>query len=171
MKASAAGISTKLVRLVGLGTGRRARIKHRLASAPPSSLAKAVLDPGEDLQAGATYEVALKGGAGGAKDVAGNPLGSDKTWSLTMAVPPPGATPPETTIDSGPSEPTNNASASFAFSSSEPNSTFECSLDHATYSDCTSPQSYAGLADDPHTFEVRVKDEAANADLTPARRN
>jgi hypothetical protein len=46
---------------------------------------KATLDPDVDLEAGATYTAALKGGSGGAKDAAGNALASDKSWSFTTA--------------------------------------------------------------------------------------
>src|SRR5215212_2099962 len=46
---------------------------------------KAVLDPSTDLQAGSTYTATVKGGTGGVKDLAGNPLASDKVWSFTTA--------------------------------------------------------------------------------------
>src|SRR5262249_2455289 len=48
---------------------------------------------------------------------------------------------PETTITSGPSGTLNSASATFAFTASEP-STFECSLDGSAFAVCTSPASY-----------------------------
>jgi hypothetical protein len=50
---------------------------------------KATLNPSANLEAGATYTATLKGGANGVKDLAGNPLASDKTWSFTTAVSPP----------------------------------------------------------------------------------
>src|SRR5262249_30518183 len=46
--------------------------------------------------------------------------------------------------------------------------TFECSLDNATPTACTSPQSYTGLGDGPHTFTVQATDQAGNSDPTPA---
>jgi hypothetical protein len=79
-------------------------------------------------------------------------------------------TPPETSIDSGPSGPTAATSASFTFGSSEPGSRFECSLDNAAFSSCTSPASYTGLADGPHSFRARAIDGAGNVDPTPAIR-
>jgi len=79
-------------------------------------------------------------------------------------------TPPETTIDSGPSGTVTSSTATFTFSASEPGSTFECRLDAAAYSACTSPQSYTNLAIGQHSFEVRAKDGAGNTDLTPANR-
>ena len=46
---------------------------------------------------------------------------------------------PQTTMDSGPSSAsaTYNGDRSFSFSSSEPNSTFECKLDSETWVPCT----------------------------------
>jgi hypothetical protein len=39
----------------------------------------ATLDPNEPLLAGPTYTATVRGGAGGVKDLAGNPLASDVT--------------------------------------------------------------------------------------------
>jgi hemolysin type calcium-binding protein len=80
-------------------------------------------------------------------------------------------TPPETTIDSGPSGPTNDPSPSFFFSSSEPGSSFECRLDltqGADWQACDSPTSYSSLVDGLHTFEVRATDADQNTDQSPA---
>ena len=79
-------------------------------------------------------------------------------------------TPPETTITSGPSGATNNASPSFGFSSSEAGSTFQCSLDSGAFAACSSPKFYASLPDGPHSFEVRATDAAGYTDPTPATR-
>ena len=71
-------------------------------------------------------------------------------------------------------QPTDGGSASFAFSSSEPGSTFECRLDGpgaatGSFADCTpSPKAYTGLAAGAYTFSVRATDAAANTDQTPA---
>ncbi len=77
-------------------------------------------------------------------------------------------TPPETTIDSGPTGTVANTSASFSFSSTEANSTFQCSLDGAPFTSCTSPQSYTNLSEGQHTFKVAAVDAAGNLDATPA---
>ena len=55
---------------------------------------KATLTPSSDLEAGVSYTATVKGGASGVKDVAGNALASDKTWSFTTAnvTPPPAGT-------------------------------------------------------------------------------
>src|SRR5207245_1602940 len=60
-----------------------------------------------------------------------------------------------------------SATASFAFSASRAGATFECSLDGSAYATCTTPASYASLADGPHTFAVRALD-ADGVDATPA---
>jgi hypothetical protein len=41
------------------------------------------LDPSVSLSRRTKYEVRIKGGASGAKDLAGNPLAADKVWSFT----------------------------------------------------------------------------------------
>src|SRR5215212_3347982 len=52
---------------------------------------KATLNPTADLDPGSTYTATVKGGSGGVKDLAGNPLAQDKTWSFTTAPLPQGS--------------------------------------------------------------------------------
>ena len=75
---------------------------------------------------------------------------------------------PQTTIDSNPADPTSSTSASFDFSASEGSSSFECRIDAGSWGACTSPKSYASLADGSHTFDVRATDVAGNTDGSPA---
>ncbi|MGH2921545.1 MAG: Ig-like domain-containing protein, partial [Gaiellaceae bacterium] len=98
-----------------------------------------------------------------ATDAAGNTDASaaGHSWTIDTSA-------PETTIASGPPNPTNQTSASFSFSSSEGGSSFECSLDGAPFASCTSAQGYSGLAEGAHTFEVRATDAAGNTDGTAA---
>jgi hypothetical protein len=113
-----------------------------------------------NLSAGShTFEVRAVDEAGNA-----DPTPASHTWTVELAL---DTTPPQTTIGSGPSVTTTATSASFAFSS-EPGATFECSLDGAAYTLCTSPAEYTGLAVGPHEFQVRAKDAAGNVDPTPA---
>jgi hypothetical protein len=162
-------ISTNTFTLVeqGATTPVRAQVSYDAATR------KATLDPNADLDPSATYLATLEGGATGVKDLAGNPLGADKAWSFSTGVaplPPPDSNPPETSIDSGPSGTLSTSWASFAFTSSEPNSTFECSLDGEAFALCSSPKSYANLSDGSHTFRVRATDATGNTDATPAFR-
>jgi N-acetylneuraminic acid mutarotase len=79
-------------------------------------------------------------------------------------------TPPETTIEGGPSGVLSSKDASFTFISSEASSTFECRLDDAAFAPCGSPKGYGGLGDGSHTFEVRATDAFGNTDPTAASR-
>jgi hypothetical protein len=106
-----------------------------------------------------------------ATDVAGNTDALPATRAFTVvAAPPDDTTAPDTSLTSGPSGTTSSTTASFAFSSSEPSSTFECKLDADAYAACTSPKDYSGLAVGSHTFSVRATDAAGNTDATPATR-
>src|SRR5262249_52724230 len=84
--------------------------------------------------------------------------------------PPPYPTPPHSPSNSGPSGATNDASPSFGFTANEAGSTFECRLDGGAWQSCTSPQSYSGLADGSHTFQVRATDPLGNLEVTLATR-
>ena len=77
-------------------------------------------------------------------------------------------TAPDTSITGGPSSSTTATDASFAFSSSESPSTFECRLDAGAWSSCSSPRTYADLAQGAHVFDVRANDAAGNVDPSPA---
>ncbi|PTT62171.1 hypothetical protein DBR22_17750, partial [Arthrobacter sp. HMWF013] len=97
-----------------------------------------------------------------------DPSPASYTWTVGTTPPPGDTTPPETTITSGPPATSTSTSASFAFTSSEANSTFQCSLDGAPRVACTSPQAYTGLAAGSHAFSVWATDAAGNADATAA---
>ena len=77
---------------------------------------------------------------------------------------------PQTTIDSGPSGPTNDATPTFEFSSDEPGSSFECRVDGGPWAACTSPKTTSPRADGSHIFRARATDSAGNRDATPATR-
>ena len=85
--------------------------------------------------------------------------------------PGPDGTPPDTTMDSGPSGPTNAASPTFGFSANEPGSWFECRIDGGGWGECSAPHTAGPLADGGHSFDVRATDPAGNPDPTPASRS
>jgi hypothetical protein len=93
------------------------------------------------------------------------------SWSARTTASPPDTTPPETTITGGPSRAIRTKVASFTFSSTEPDGTFECRIDGAALVACSSPFATTPLTDGPHTFEVKATDQAKNTDPTPARRS
>ena len=100
-----------------------------------------------------------------AEDPAGNvdPTPATRTFTVDTV-------PPNTTITSGPSGATNDPTPTFAFTSSDIGSTFQCKLDAGAYAACTSPRTLAHLADGSHTFYVRARDSSGNLDPTPASR-
>jgi len=128
-----------------------------------------------DLEELTKYTATIKGGADGAKSNLGIPLANDKVWSFTTGDF--DFTPPETTIDSGPSGTVNSSSAGFSFSSSESGLQFYCRLDRSTFEDdnrgaahCGSPKEYTDLSEGSHTFAVSAIDSAGNTDASPASR-
>jgi large repetitive protein len=133
-----------------------------------------------DSQAGVTFQCSLDGApwaactspttyagplkAGGhtfkvkAKN-AQNQTSSDTSYGWTIDLTPP----PAPQITSKPANPSNQSSPSFGFKDSEANTTFLCKLDDAaSFTACTSPQSYSGLTAGSHTFRVEAKDAAGN---------
>jgi hypothetical protein len=76
--------------------------------------------------------------------------------------------PADTALTVGPPALSGLASGSFGFSSSETNSSFECSLDAAPFAVCASPFEFLNLADGSHSFSVRAIDKTGNVDDTPA---
>jgi hypothetical protein len=99
-----------------------------------------------------------------ARDQAGNedPVAASYSWIVDT-------TAPQTSIDNSPSDSTTSTTATFTFHGGDPggNSTFECSLDGASFTSCTSPITYSDLAPGPHTFEVLGIDSVGNRDETP----
>ncbi len=103
-----------------------------------------------------------------AKNVDATPAAQSWTVEAEVVTPPADTTPPQTSITGGPAASSTATSASFAFSSSETGSSFECRLDSGSWAACTTPKSYSGLAVGSHQFSVRAIDPAKNVDATPA---
>jgi subtilisin-like proprotein convertase family protein len=99
------------------------------------------------------------------QDTAGN-LGTSATSTFTIDT-----AAPNTSIGAGPEGTLNSTDALFEFTSTEADSSFECRLDGGGFAACSSPKSYTGLSEGPHTFEVRATDPAGNTDGSPATRS
>jgi hypothetical protein len=76
---------------------------------------------------------------------------------------------PNTAITSGPPVLTNNAVATFTFTSTEGGGGFQCKLDSDPFAPCTSPFVSGVLADGKHTFQVKAVDAAGNLDKSAAK--
>ena len=96
-------------------------------------------------------------------DALGNQGSDSQAFTIDTA-------PPETTITGGPSGTIYTPPATFSFTSSKPNSTFECRLDAGAWAPCTSPKSYTSFSAGTHTFAVRAIDINGIVDPTPATR-
>jgi hypothetical protein len=134
-------------------------------------------DDSPDLDATGTDALGLNGGTiedGAANDaslllpVPGTPgsLGANKAIVIDTEA-------PETAVESGPANPTSNVDATLTFSATDNHTasdalSFECRLDGAAFAGCVSPQSYVGLGEGSHTFEVRAADAILNVDPSPA---
>ncbi len=96
-------------------------------------------------------------------DAAGNvdPTPARRSFTVDTAA-------PDTTITSQTST-KDNKTTTFAFSSTEAGSSFQCRVDAAAFASCTSPYTTSALPAGPHTFEVRSIDAAGNTDPTPAK--
>jgi len=104
-----------------------------------------------------------------ATDKAGNqqPTPAEFSWEVDSSAA--DTAPPQTTLESHPPDPSESSTASFAYSSNEPGSSFECGLDGAPFASCqASGIAYTGLGDGPHSFQVRAIDPSGNLDPTPA---
>jgi len=93
-----------------------------------------------------------------ATDAAGNQASDSQTFSVD-------ATPPNLTIDSGPSGLTNDRTPTFGFTA-EGGAGVQCSVDQGSpsYGPCTRPTSHTAgtLADGSYAFRVRATDAAGN---------
>jgi hypothetical protein len=75
---------------------------------------------------------------------------------------------PDTKIKRRPQPKTRSNTASFQFTSTAANVTFECKLDKESFAPCTSPSTYV-VDRGRHTFRVRAKAADGSVDATPAK--
>jgi hypothetical protein len=104
---------------------------------------------------GACAAIAAVGGVALAAAIGGPPASPQSSKG--------GKTPPPTpTITQEPSNPTTSTSATFAFTDAQAGVSFQCKLDSAAWTACTSPKTYTGLKLGMHGFNVRALDSAGN---------
>jgi RHS repeat-associated protein len=103
-----------------------------------------------------------------------SPTGSTTPTPTPTPSPSPGPEPtpspndPDTTIDAAPPSVIDHASVSLAFHSDHPGASFQCELNGAAWSSCTSPRVYSSLGDGFYEFAVRAV-EGELVDPTPAK--
>jgi hypothetical protein len=99
-----------------------------------------------------------------AVDTTGNADATPAEWSWTID-----RTDPITRITSAPPELIDTFDVTFTFTANESPVTFECRLDAAAFSPCTSPARSTLTDRGAHFFEVRAIDAAGNVDRSPER--
>lgn len=106
-----------------------------------------------------------------AKDLAGNEGAPDSySWEVDNSLN--DEIDPQTTIVANPPNPSTSPNASFGYESNEAGSTFECKLDSGAFVSCEpAGVTYFGLANGPHSFQVRARDTIGNLDESPATYN
>jgi MYXO-CTERM domain-containing protein len=96
-----------------------------------------------------------------AKDPVGNlSTPASRTWTVDTVA-------SDTSITQKPEAQTQETSATFAFQATETGSSFECSVDDAAFTACSSPVTF-NLTPGNHSLKVRAKDAAGNVDASPA---
>ncbi|MGH8962400.1 MAG: metallophosphoesterase, partial [Jatrophihabitantaceae bacterium] len=111
------------------------------------------------VAAGSTHSYAVR-----ALDGAGNSSQPSTPVSVSTPLSQPA---PDTVIDSQPAALAKSTSAAFSFHSTISGASFACRIDGARAASCTSPRSYSGLAQGPHTFSVAATASGVT-DATPA---
>ncbi|RKG75064.1 hypothetical protein D7W79_21220 [Corallococcus exercitus] len=74
---------------------------------------------------------------------------------------------PDTSIAASVTSPTNSTTASFTFTSGDPEATFECRFDTGAFAPCASPLTREAFTNGTYTVEVRAVDAVGNEDPSP----
>ena len=101
-----------------------------------------------------------------ATDSVGNTDPTPATRTFTVDT-----TPPDTTIDSGPSGTITTDQATFTFAGDPAGDTakVQCRIDSEPFADCTSPKTFTGLTDGPHTAELPGRRRSRKPGPDPGR--
>ena len=125
----------------------------------------APLPPGTAIAASQTSE-----GGSSELEIAVVPPPDAGSQQPPAGVPPADLKPPRTRMLRQPRRVRAGHVASFSFTSNEPGSSFQCSLDRSRFRRCKSPRKYRLSQPGKHLFRVRAIDPAGNVDPTPVRR-
>ena len=144
---------------------RHPGLRHRQGPVPDRLRALRRLHIPEDLHR--PHQTAPTRPSFRAEDAVGNQDPTPATRTFTVDT-----TPPDTTIDSGPTGTIATNQATFTFSGTPASDTakVQCQIDSEPFADCTSPKTFTGLSDGPHTATFRAEDAVGNQDATPATR-
>jgi uncharacterized delta-60 repeat protein len=138
---------------------------HIVADKPLRSLV-CTLDGSQEFPCSQSQSVGVRDGehvfTARATDTGGetDPTPVEHRWTVDTKA-------PATVLDSAPAAVTTDTDGTFAFSSPEAATGFECRLDGAAWTPCTSPARFTGLATGRHTLGLRAVDLAGNADASP----
>ena len=95
-----------------------------------------------------------------ATDAAGNTASDSIVVTIDTVSPDP------VQVGTAPALITSSTSATFSFTDTKPGVSYQCSLDGATWSACTAPVTFSGLAGGPHTLLIRAVDAAGNISVS-----
>ena len=138
-------------------------LKFAFESDDPTASFTCKLDDGPAVPCGSPHTFNdVPDGGHVVRIAATDPAGNEGAATAQVAV---DSTPPDTFITDAHLDGTT---LRFAFTSSEPGSTFHCSFNGQAWFMCASPLVHPGAAPGAHTLFVRATDKAGNVDPTPA---
>jgi hypothetical protein len=167
MRASTITSSTFKIKKLGttwLGAARSVNNTISPTSTNGSSQSVATLNPNSDLAANTTYQVMVVGGSSGVKDLNGNALGANKSWTFktvdTIVPAAPAITNPQDNVFVG---------ASFTLSgTAEPNATVEVFEGTSSRGNTQAngsgvwSKALSSLSEGAHTYTAKATDAAGN---------